>query len=112
MKKNVCMAILIALCLAALTPAMAESEVEAVNALYQQVLGGELPLLQGGAIPYGRVLIAVYELGNDVEPKLSCEDMDEEGYHGIPKDRLASGLADAQTVILVYPRVTNDILNL
>ncbi len=111
MKKNVCMAIFIALCLAALTPAMAESDVEAVNALYQQVLGGKLPLLQGNAIPYGRVLIAVYELGNDAEPKLSCENMDEEGYHGIPKDRLASGLADAQTVILVYPRVTNDILN-
>lgn len=103
MKRTVCLLILVSLCLTALTPASAESGTEPVDALYAQVLSGEMPLLPGDAYPYGRLLIAVYEPGEDAAARLSCNEAEGEGYHGIPGDRLASGFSDAQTLILIYP---------
>ena len=96
---------LLALALLCVLPpcALSEGNTEAVNALYASVLNDEMPVLSGDAVPYGRLLIAVYEDGNDDAPRLSCDEMDSTGYHGIPAEKLASGFADAQTVILVYP---------
>ncbi len=92
------------LAVALLCPAaLAETDAEAVNAVYAAVKNKTMPVLPGDAVPYGKLLIAVYEDGAEDAPRLSSDEMDETGYHGIPADMLASGLADAQTLILLYP---------
>ena len=93
--------ILSLLCTAA---ALSETDLEAVQALYAAVQEDRLPILSGEPAAAGRLLIAVWEYGENV-PHLSSDEADADGYHGIPADRLASGLADAQTLVLVYPTV-------
>ena len=84
--------ILSLLCTAA---ALSETDLEAVQALYAAVQEDRLPILSGEPAAAGRLLIAVWEYGENV-PHLSSDEADADGYHGIPADRLASGLADAQ----------------
>ena len=83
--------------------ALAETDVEKVNAIYAAVKNKKMPVIPGQAVPYGKLLIAVYEDGAEKTPQLSSDKMDGTSYHGIPADMLASGFADAQTLILLYP---------
>ena len=87
-----------------LIPASAETDTEAVNAFYASVLEDSLPILSGEPEVIGKLLIAVWEYGENV-PRLSLDEANADGYHGIPADRLASCLADAQTLVLIYPTV-------
>ena len=102
---NICIFFL-SLVLAAqvLIPASAETDTEAVNAFYASVLEDSLPILSGEPEVIGKLLIAVWEYGENV-PRLSLDEANADGYHGIPADRLASCLADAQTLVLIYPTV-------
>ena len=109
MKRIISCLLGLALLCALIPGALAEGDTEAVNALYTAVLNDEMPVLSGDAAPYGRLLIAVYEDGSNDAPRLSCDEADSSGYHGIPADMLAAGFADAQTVILVYPTEMSNI---
>ena len=73
-----------------------------INTLYQDVLQDRLTVLPGEPVPAGKLLIAVYDVGKE-KPRLSPNEAVEDGYHGIPAVKLASGLSDAQTLILLYP---------
>ena len=84
------------------SPTLSETDIEVINTLYQDVLQDRLTVLPGEPVPAGKLLIAVYDVGKE-KPRLSPNEAVEDGYHGIPAVKLASGLSDAQTLILLYP---------